>query len=718
MAFNIQNITPYERSSQFSERRRSLFPQNNSGDSGEDSDLGCMSPLSNSSLEDSDELLNRSSNNIDDYDVIGIVRRELNITPEVTAYKNEECVVTTPNSKVKDQSLTSFLLKGVVSDTPIQKTPHDTLSVNSKLPKLSHKSVTDSDSSVPSKRKLFPYNSPEIPNKSSKVDIKNSKVRTTLFPEIDLFLSTKKFYSNCDSALQHHKIEFNNSQMDQIPKNKMLSPCASVHSRKKQYFKRNSVGSINAGVKHKIRKPKPKRNTVLPLAKSKMNESQGKALRNYLENLRELKQTNDNHKMIVNNKENTAPVVASTSSSSMELSVTHCNASSSSNYKNAEIAVKMTFSSDNPTENMINVCESLPKEQEQFLNFNSRSTNQPCSNNQFSHNQKNKNFQVPINPFASNFSFTSQTCSKPPVDSELSKKRPLSPANDEPDQNKKFFKFSRSHKGVVNMNESIKLMVDHGKVSLLDHGKVPLHDHGSMLNMPTPEKFVLQQPLANFEQEDFTVEEPIMSQVIMDNILSSLDDETVDDSNKNQATPVLPESQQSNQLIVQPSTSSLNLAEASQAPGSIVASSAAVENLILSPISQMCDVTSGLALNSPKRAKNLTSLMETLTRSSSKKELLSPIGSQLSKKKPLSLAARKFRKLHKDQMLLDAGQKKFGVTQCLECNFVYHLGDPSDEACHMNYHDAIPTLKFTVSISFFIINPFFVIVQLIKSIIY
>ncbi|KYN22512.1 N-acetyltransferase ESCO1 [Trachymyrmex cornetzi] len=47
-----------------------------------------------------------------------------------------------------------------------------------------------------------------------------------------------------------------------------------------------------------------------------------------------------------------------------------------------------------------------------------------------------------------------------------------------------------------------------------------------------------------------------------------------------------------------------------------------------------------------------------------------------------------------DQYQLDAGQKRFGATQCPECNVVYQMGDPEDENAHLNYHNSIRTLKF------------------------
>lgn len=58
--------------------------------------------------------------------------------------------------------------------------------------------------------------------------------------------------------------------------------------------------------------------------------------------------------------------------------------------------------------------------------------------------------------------------------------------------------------------------------------------------------------------------------------------------------------------------------------------------------------------------------------------------------------AKKFRALAPDQMLLDAGQKNFGLTQCTECSIVYHQGDPSEELMHFNYHNAGAVFRFHV----------------------
>lgn len=126
---------------------------------------------------------------------------------------------------------------------------------------------------------------------------------------------------------------------------------------------------------------------------------------------------------------------------------------------------------------------------------------------------------------------------------------------------------------------------------------------------------------------------------------------------------------------------------------------------ILSPISQMCDTTSGLALNSPKKARNLNSLLENMQPSSQEPKLF-PVFNMASGKAKKEEKQQKsggqnqvkrWKSLPPNQMLLDAGQKKFGLTQCSECEIVYHMGDPSEEIMHLNYHNAGNVLRFNVS---------------------
>ncbi|XP_066143525.1 N-acetyltransferase ESCO1 [Euwallacea fornicatus] len=142
-----------------------------------------------------------------------------------------------------------------------------------------------------------------------------------------------------------------------------------------------------------------------------------------------------------------------------------------------------------------------------------------------------------------------------------------------------------------------------------------------------------------------------------------------------------------------------------------------VSDSILSPISQMCDVTSGLALDSPNNSKRaaplgcsarvsrMLSFNEHCSTDMAQQRKLFPVfckeqarsgigekrpGDEISPKK----GAKRFRALAPNQLLLDAGQKRFGLTLCTECNLWYHMGDPNDEHHHEKHHESRQVLKF------------------------
>lgn len=57
------------------------------------------------------------------------------------------------------------------------------------------------------------------------------------------------------------------------------------------------------------------------------------------------------------------------------------------------------------------------------------------------------------------------------------------------------------------------------------------------------------------------------------------------------------------------------------------------------------------------------------------------------------------RPIGNDQYQLDAGQKRFGATECGTCGAIYQMGEPEDEIAHQEFHDAVKDLKFVVSFS-------------------
>ncbi|KAF5275087.1 hypothetical protein FQA39_LY07024 [Lamprigera yunnana] len=131
------------------------------------------------------------------------------------------------------------------------------------------------------------------------------------------------------------------------------------------------------------------------------------------------------------------------------------------------------------------------------------------------------------------------------------------------------------------------------------------------------------------------------------------------------------------------------------------------KSILLSPTSQMCNMTSGLALNSPNRNPQnlltphnvLSDFNEVSSAVDMENEKLFPIfcGKQnvlTNSFKTTKPSVRKLKPLPKNQLLLDLGQKRFGATQCTSCEFVYHMGDPNDELLHLNYHNAGAVLRF------------------------
>nr|CAD7433492.1 unnamed protein product [Timema monikensis] len=66
----------------------------------------------------------------------------------------------------------------------------------------------------------------------------------------------------------------------------------------------------------------------------------------------------------------------------------------------------------------------------------------------------------------------------------------------------------------------------------------------------------------------------------------------------------------------------------------------------------------------------------------------------LTNKKTPRSSKRLWWPLGNDQYQIDAGQKKFGATQCSDCGIVYQQGDPDDEMSHLNFHNSSKSLKF------------------------
>lgn len=50
------------------------------------------------------------------------------------------------------------------------------------------------------------------------------------------------------------------------------------------------------------------------------------------------------------------------------------------------------------------------------------------------------------------------------------------------------------------------------------------------------------------------------------------------------------------------------------------------------------------------------------------------------------------------QLLIDAGQKRFGSITCKQCGMVYAVAEPQEEILHLKYHNSVHVLQFKVSV--------------------
>lgn len=567
--------TPY-----IQERRRALFPAQDESDS----DLGPMSPLT-SDINDSDtesisdEYYFKSlrANSSDDYVILGNVKSALETSDDEN---NMRALHLSPFS----QLLTSPIIsedRTIVPDTPIKvsptqnlKTPHDTSITQTSIPKLIRKSVLENVMNKEGNKRLSsPINFPE--SKRLKVDNKVSKVRTALFPEPEA-VPTKSFYSKTETNKTELK-RFDYNLQDDKPKCKKQT----LYLCNRRTRGKNRFGQINAGVRHKIKKPRHKKPTKTTILRAALKIIEDSPLNEYLKDIDDLQM-----------------------------------------------------------KQITPVAQEIPKKR-----------------------------------------------SEP----EIRKREPTP----EPDPNRKFFKSSR-HRGIVTVNGNIKVEVDGKNVTLLQENSVKKTKSDVC-----------------FDDADF-LEENVIDDSLISNVLNMLEDEK-----ENVPTPT--------KSIVLKAHTSVKASE-----NSILlhnTSQKRTHSEILSPISQMCDTTSGLALNSPKKARNLNTVLENMCAYSStdsanvfskfsslpnmeekkvfpifEKNYRPPKSVEKSDRHAVS-QAKKWKALPADQMLLDAGQKRFGPTQCIECGIIYHMGDPSEELMHSKYHSYANVLKFNVSILYYFIFP-------------
>lgn len=476
------------------------------------------------------------------------------------------------NLDVLDTSTDTSPAKSIIDETPCKesptqrlKTPNETSTAKSGFPKLIRKSILDSSYNENGKR---PTDTALTSHDTSESQpSKLSKIRTALFPD-DIVLPARSFYPTKTETTIFKKSPLQNIDDFKKKKKDHGSQYICNRSRKSKRF-----GSINSGVRHKIKKPKRKSlKTETVKAAIKLTE---------------------------------------------ELN------------KNTE---KTTRGSDIETSAM-----NLPITTDQIVKSKSKGKE---------HNDMNQKYVIELNLNYNN------------------KKRSISPDNS--NEKRKFFKSSRN--AVIVVDKHLKAQVISKDISK----QSPPPSSKDLMNV-----------------SDFSRDGEFGNNLQIENILNVLSDkENVDNSN----------------LL---SKSTDNAVGKGRDDASL-----------MSPTSEMCDLTLSLAINSPKRAKlNITKLLE--NESNEKNVFNKFTSSDNNEKKYYSIFTstskmdssnkenattntnlsnkKKWKTLPANQMILDAGQKRFGLTQCPECEFVYNMGHPNEEQSHFNHHNGVDTLRFPVS---------------------
>ncbi|XP_060814249.1 N-acetyltransferase ESCO2 [Bombus pascuorum] len=259
--------------------------------------------------------------------------------------------------------------------------------------------------------------------------------------------------------------------------------------------------------------------------------------------------------------------------------------------------------------------------------------------------------------------------------------RILSP---EIDLNKRFFKIKRSSKrnssAIVTINNNVKLKIQ-------SDGKMALTQKSS--------KQAYRQPKhvdTSFDATDLSVDEPELETAIekerVSNILKILENDWADDDYD--TMEVLINERHEHISPLKPV--------------------AVLNDVTMSPASELSTMTSTMNIkdiSTPTVHKNISLDNNEVT---SEEKYYPLFNKDYSVNKILSGNNKKSAsnakettnwqlsmKLNGDdnQYQLDAGQKNFGATQCVECGIVYQIGDPEDENAHLNYHNNKKSLKFS-----------------------
>ncbi|KRT82866.1 Acetyltransferase [Oryctes borbonicus] len=581
-------INRYQYSEHISSRRKALFPAVND----DNSDLGPMSPLSDTNSNPFDHISEKKKENEEttfkDYfssirnDISNYVIIDKDSADNIGETLNYKCVPRSSPQTIPLNSpsvLTKIQEETEVIESPTRnlKTPHDTSTCALKIPKLIRKQNAESMHDIETgKHNFSPTDSPC--NKLQKLEnsfCKISKVRTALFPDISL--PTRSFYSKSEEKKMDKSPKIFNTQEK---KSKLKSAPTYLCNRRSS--NRNRFGQINAGVRHKIKRPKQRMHLKVTLKKAAMNAIESAHLIEFIKDMNSLSDIKPKLITVLNNDAKKLP------KSSNE------NENLKAQNKPTECSKKF-FKSD--SDKMIS---KTLLDMSDFANDNELDLIVPSLDSIFDTLDTEEDIEINLRP-------------------------------------NKFNPNNSGNSGTSQIILKASKTISDSDNSILFH-----HPHDQSKFRTCKER---KRKLENKETDSSEV--------------------------------------------------------------------------LLSPTSQMCDMTSGLAINSPKRAKlNITNIIDnTQDTMANNINIFNKLSSSLDIEKqklfPIfypsnsahnkeniknctskSNVAKKLKNLPEGQMFLDAGQKRFGFTQCPECEILYHMGDPTDERMHQNYHNSKNTLSF------------------------
>ncbi|KAK0098772.1 hypothetical protein PV326_003433 [Microctonus aethiopoides] len=268
------------------------------------------------------------------------------------------------------------------------------------------------------------------------------------------------------------------------------------------------------------------------------------------------------------------------------------------------------------------------------------------------------------------------------------KPSPLPPRAPSPieDPNKRFFKTNRTVKinreATVTVNGNIKLKVSDGKIALNQKKRSirPVNKKPKLDNV-------------EFDATDLTVDDPSFDASVNQNdvagILKVLENDWADDeydalepltTNQTNAKSPLKSARITSDALLSPAsvlstmTSSMNIEDKNS-----------LKNVEINNSTDFNQESKGNDTKYfPLFAKGYTSNVPENLEEKKSRGVKRPASWQLSTKTNGG----------GDQYQLDAGQKVFGIVQCNECNVVYQVGEPEDENAHLVHHNSFRTLKY------------------------